>query len=98
MRTLFVALLVAACGPVPVDPLSPPPSPTHIEDVESACSSACVNLRRVGCPEGQGAISGETCERRCAIASELRSMPLACWAKAADVVAARSCGSIRCVR
>lgn len=93
-----LALALIACEPPTIDPLTPIQPPTHVEELEAACSGACVNLRRIGCPEGQGAISGETCERRCAIASELRSIPLSCWAASADVVAARSCGSLRCVR
>lgn len=81
----------------PVDPVYPP-APPFVGDVDEACSNACTNLRRLGCPEGQGAIGGETCERRCIIAMELRSMPLACWAKAEDVAFAKGCGSLRCIR
>lgn len=101
LRALLAAAAVGACygpnAPPAVDPLAPP-GPDYSRDAEAACSSACTNLRRIGCPEGSGAITGETCERRCVIGLELRSLPLACWAEADNVVSARSCGSLRCLR
>lgn len=95
---LLVALLISCYDPITAPPVEPSYPTSYVGDLEADCSRACVTLRRIGCPEGQGAISGETCERRCAIAMELRSMPLECWGAATDVVSARSCGSIRCTR
>lgn len=97
--TLFVALLslVACVEPAPTDPTRPP-APPFSGDVDASCSSACTNLRRLGCPEGSGAISGETCERRCVVAMELRAMPIDCWTAAEDVPSAKACGSLRCLR
>lgn len=93
MRYAFVLLLVACHQTQPVEP-----EPAPVVGDAGACPAACSNLRKLGCPEGQGAISGESCERRCAVALELRGLPLDCWAHASDVVAAKSCGSLRCVK
>lgn len=99
-RIIIVALLVGCYDVNKAPPVEPdyPPLPRFTGDVQSGCASACNNLRRVGCPEGSGAVTGETCERRCVVGMELRSMPLECWTKAEDAVAAKSCGSLRCVR
>lgn len=97
---LVLAFVIVGCplrDPVDVEPVYPP-APPFSGNVDDSCSSACMNLRRLGCPEGSGAISGETCERRCVVAMALRAMPLECWIKAEDVVAAKSCGSLRCIR
>lgn len=97
---IVLAFVIVGCplrDPVDVEPHYPP-SPPFSGDVGEACTGACTNLRRIGCPEGQGAIGGETCERRCIIGMELRAMPLACWAKAEDVPSAKGCGSLRCIR
>lgn len=100
MRALVVVVAILALGCQTAPPAEPvyPPAPPFVGDVDAACASACSNLRRLGCPEGSGAISGETCDRRCVVAMELRSMPLECWTRAESVVAAKSCGSLRCVR
>lgn len=84
-------------NPVPVEPDYPPPPP-WMADVPAGCASACSNLRTLDCPEGKGAMSGETCERVCVRANELRPLPVACWAAATTVAAAKGCGSLRCVR
>jgi len=98
MRSIaLLVLLVAGCQLHDPDPVYPP-APLFTGDVDSACANACANLRRFGCPEGYGSISAETCERRCVIATELRSLPLVCWAKAQDVFEAKGCGSLRCIR
>ncbi len=93
MRTALLLLVLTGCplhnpAPTPIDPPYP----------ASAVSEACDGLRRVKCPEGFGSVTGATCERTLAVAVELRPLPLDCWARAIDVVAAKSCGSLRCVR
>lgn len=102
MRTAVLALLIVSACYDETKPLPPyypdyPPNPP-MGDIGDACVQACTSLRRIGCPEGQGAIGGETCERRCIIASELRTLPLACWARAEDVPTAKGCGSLRCLK
>lgn len=96
-----LAALVVGCPlsdrQTPVEPDYPPPPP-WMADVPAGCSSACSNLRTLDCPEGKGSMSGETCERVCIRANELRPLPLACWAAATTVAAAKGCGSLRCVR
>lgn len=62
-----------------------------------ACKLPCANLRRLHCPEGERSISGYSCETNCTNATALRPLPLKCWAQAETVVAAKSCGSLRCV-
>lgn len=93
----MVALVSCATNREVVEPV-PPPAPPFQGNVTDACSSACSNLRRIDCPEGLGSIGGESCERRCAIAMQLRSMPLECWIRAESPVDARACGSLRCLR
>lgn len=99
MRYALVLLTLVGCYDTkkapPIDPVIPP-MPTG--EVEGACAAACTNLRVLGCPEGQGSISGASCERGCVAASELRALPLACWSGAADVASAKGCGSLRCIR
>src|SRR5215831_4543069 len=90
---LLFGLCLVGCplhnpAPTPVDPPYP----------ATAAAEACEALRRVGCPEGFGSVDGATCERTLALASELRPLPVVCWARASDSVAAKSCGSLRCVR
>lgn len=101
MRLTFLFLILTGCydpnkAPV-IDPFYPPP-PQFVGDVDIGCSRACTNLRRLTCPEGLGSIGGETCERRCVIGMELRNMPLDCWSKADDVMVAKGCGQLRCIR
>lgn len=92
MRYAVLATLVLAGCPLrdPVDVWPDYPA--------SAIGEACEGLRRVGCPEGFGSVNGATCERTLATATELRPLPVVCWAQARDAAAAKSCGSLRCVR
>jgi hypothetical protein len=92
MRYAFVLLVIlAGCplhNPVPVEPVYP----------ASAIAEACSNLRMLGCPEGFGGINGETCERTLAHATELRPLPVVCWAEKKTVAEAKGCGSLRCIK
>lgn len=83
---LAVLLLLAACSPAPE---APPADP--------ACPSACARLRALGCPEGQGAKGGESCESICERTRQHRTLPLSCWAGAETVAVAKSCGALRCL-
>lgn len=99
------AYLVAACyecqGPdcANLPPVYPeyPPSPRFGAELDEACDRACLRLRELHCPEGEGSVSGETCRRTCLRASALRPLPLLCWADAGTVASAKGCGSLRCV-
>lgn len=93
MRYVLVALalLVLACESTTPPPLDPSDEAVVLEDV-------CANIRRLGCPEGHGGIGGTPCSVTLRRATQLRPLPLACWAEAHDVAELRSCGSIRCVR
>jgi hypothetical protein len=88
---LVLAALIIGCplhNPPDVEPVYPP----------SAVGEACANLRAIGCPEGQGSINGESCERTLTLATDLRPLPVTCWARARNDVEAKGCGSLRCVR
>jgi hypothetical protein len=93
MRIVLLAAALAAVVSCAQKPPSPPRPPLNSA---ADCESACINLGRLGCPESKGAISGESCARRCLVASELRSLPVACWTSADSAAEARACGSLRC--
>lgn len=78
----------------------PPPAPERpsSDDLMVDAEAACANLRRIGCPEGQGSVAGVSCAVIVVRATALRSLPLACWTKAQTTVEAKSCGSLRCTR
>lgn len=103
---ILILVALTACGtsliPACDDPKKPcptdaAPSPPMTAD-EKACAAACEHLRTLGCPEGHGSLGGEPCMVTCERANALRPLPLACWADAGDVDAARGCGSLRCIR
>jgi hypothetical protein len=94
---LSAAFIIALVGcplrdPVPVEP-DYPPSPVGADLAERACE----NLRRLGCSEGHGALGGTPCSVVIQRAAELRGVPVKCWADAETAVAARGCGSLRCL-
>jgi hypothetical protein len=93
----YVALLcLVAC----YDASKPLPPYTPVVPVATAddCVRACAQLAALGCPEGSGSLGGEPCSVTCQRASELRPLPLACWASARSSAEAKACGSLRCVR
>lgn len=96
MRYVLLALAaLTAC--IERGPLPPSPQPDEADSVD-ACKPSCAKLRTLGCSEGFASISGNSCERTCAKALELRDLPLRCWAESATVAEAKACGSLRCVR
>ena len=92
MPTILLAIAVVALACERGQPAEP------LDDDIDACKPACDKLRTLGCPEGQPNLRGQTCERSCASAIAMRPLPLVCWAEAQNVVAAKTCGSLRCVR
>jgi len=64
--------------------------------VASPCGQACASLQRLGCPETapRGSI---TCYIACTKAASLRTIPVACWARATSQAEARACGGLRCI-
>lgn len=87
---LVFAALIVGCplhNPPDVDPLYP----------QSAVDEACSNLRSIGCPEGFGSINGMSCERTLTLATDLRPLPVVCWAHARNAPEAQGCGSLRCI-
>lgn len=94
MRTSSLFLVaIAACLPRPVSDVEP-----ARENTPEACELACERLKAIGCPEGDGSLSGEPCTRVCLRAASLRALPLACWAGAPSASDARACGALRCRR
>lgn len=94
MRPFVIAVVATALLGCPPLPPEPPPSDDFMVDAEAACA----NLRRLGCPEGQGSVAGVSCAVIVVRASALRSLPLACWTNAQTTVEAKACGSLRCTR
>lgn len=94
MRPFVMAVLGAALLGCPPPSPEPPPSDDLMVEAEAACG----NLRRLGCPEGQGSVAGVSCAVIVVRAAALRSLPLACWTRAQTTVDAESCGLVRCTR
>lgn len=94
MRPFVIAVVATALLGCPPPAPEPPPSDDLTVDAEAACA----NLRRLGCPEGQGSVAGVSCAVIVVRAAALRSLPLACWTSAQTTVEAKSCGSLRCTR
>lgn len=96
LTPLMASVLIACAKPAHDVATDAPPT----VDATSDCNSACENLRSpaVGCPEGIGAIGGESCEAVCERSSNLRALPLKCWMTAKSAADARGCGSLRCVK
>ena len=69
---LICAVALYACDPKPTppvppsppDPVEPGPGPEPVPD-RSDCSTACENLRDLGCEVGQNTAEGSTCEDVC---------------------------------
>lgn len=96
--------------PAPGPPPPPsPPNPTDPSDDEDpdalldagapVCLTACVRLRRLGCPEGSPR-GGDGCVGTClnSIAKQTVDLKPACIASAKTVTAIRACGTVDCVR
>lgn len=89
MKRILLALAAAAlfaCHPLP--PIPPGPS------AAGNCQTACANLARLGCYEGQDATCTDVCTR--AQDTGLTDLKPACLTAAATVEAARACGTISC--
>ncbi len=95
MRRSLVVCIFALAGCYREPDNSPAPSKYGLE---RSALEACANLRRIGCPEGHGSLGGVTCAEIVIRANALRQLPLECWIGAPDVVAAKGCGSLRCVK
>lgn len=97
---MLVVVSIVACYDAtkplpPYQPVGPGPGPVATAD---ECVRACANLAAVGCPEGSGSLGGEPCSVTCQRASELRPLPVTCWAASRSSAEAKACGSLRCVR
>lgn len=100
LAAMLAIVSIAACYDAtkplpPYQPIGPGPGPVELAD---ACVRACANLAALGCPEGSGSLGGEPCSVTCQRASELRPLPVACWAAATSTAEAKACGSLRCIR
>ena len=67
---------------------SPGPAPAPAPSGAFTCATACANLRKQGCDEGQPTDAGATCEDVCTNAGDL---PVACITRAATCDAAENC-------
>lgn len=97
--TLHVLALVA-CTPEPKPPTVEVDASTVVvvDAAPSACASACANLRRLGCPEGETADGGKSCVDLCdqLQASGKFDMKPACVAAAQTREELAACKTARC--
>ena len=72
MRRLLLAaeLLLTACPFPQPNPGPDPEPPPRAVDSPVYCAAACRRLRELGCPEGNAAPGGGTCEDVCNNAAE----------------------------
>lgn len=74
--------------PIPIEPVPVDPVPAT-----SDCSTACDNMRRLGCEEGETTDEGATCEMWCENAARSPApLPVACMTRAQSCEAAGNCG------
>lgn len=73
------------------------PAPLTIPQ-EGTCESACTNLRKLGCPEGQPSKRGTSCEGICErmLKTKLSDPHVTCVTAATDYESVRACGSVEC--
>jgi hypothetical protein len=92
-------------APSPFVDATPPPAPNDAasdapwDAAKDQYDTACANLLKIGClPEAAGAAAsgGKTCAQSMRDNAKLYDMKPACLAKAADVNAARMCGTVKC--
>lgn len=96
----LIAYTLGACDPKP-----PPPVPAPIldagwvfEDAGSMEEAACQNLRRLGCPEGDGVAGGRSCEETFLMEANrvFVNFRPECIAAASSVDQVRACQTVRC--
>jgi hypothetical protein len=94
----LVAIALAGCPSEPVAP--PPPVPVDGGAPVDAAAAACMRLRELGCPEGDGVAGGQSCEAvmRHVASTGRFAIDVECIAFADNIQQIRTCGSIRCQR
>lgn len=85
MKRLLVAVLLAACSPLPAPPPGPVPIPV------ATCETACARGAELGCPWSQSTPHGTACADVCAVASRIAPWGVACITAAQSCEAADAC-------
>jgi hypothetical protein len=103
MKTLFgVILLFLASCPQPLPPAPPGPGPAPVVPdggmadavVETVAQAACVNLARLGCPEGLRVNCASVVQK--AIDTQITNLRVDCIVGAQTAEAVRACGTVSC--
>lgn len=100
---IALALIIYALGAC--EPKPPPPVPAPMldagwvfEDAGTLEEAACQNLRRLGCPEGDGVAGGRSCEETFLMEANrvFVNFRPECIAAASSVEQVRACQTVRC--
>lgn len=83
-------------GASPVPPTTPDAGPVLFADSgpPTACTLACVNLNKLGCPEGLDPNCVNVCNH--AQGQGVTNLKPDCLANATTVAAAKACGTVTC--
>lgn len=97
---VVVAVALVGCPSAKPEPVTPPPAPLEGGAPVDMVAAACMRLRELGCPEGDGVDGGQSCETvmRKVASSGAFAMKADCLAFADTVQQARACGTVRCQR
>lgn len=84
---IFALTLSCHVGSLPSEPVAEP-----------TCETSCVNLRKLGCPEGLPSKRGTSCEGICErmLKTKASNPRVACVTAATDIMSVRACGSVDC--
>jgi hypothetical protein len=95
---LVHAAFMVACIPAPSPPVVQVDASITDASIGSVCSTACANLKRIGCPEGDTPDGGKSCVSICeaAEASGKFNLQPACVSVAKTKDDVRACKSVRC--
>ena len=97
-KVCIVAALIAACNQTPNQHVEWPPGADWDDFGAQHCSSQCVQLAALGCPEASPTPGGITCPDSCRVLLQRAvwtPQDVACVEGAKDVEAVRKC-RVRC--
>lgn len=103
LTTFSSVLLLLACASTPPDTPKPPADP---DGIGQPIGDVCVQLRKVGCPEGKpNAKTSKTCFENYTAAAKIvnasdpaQAVPIACLRVAATPVDVGKCGDANTIR
>lgn len=86
--------------PVPLDGDASAWVPRPDAACDSLCACACLDWKRLSCPEAEPTAKGVSCLDTCVLRSAIIRTSNAqslCWSKAKSVAALQACGGVRCI-